>query len=374
VTRRRAGCWLVACAIALQVQPAPSATGLVGLVGRAGLPARLADAEFRALIRDFSEPDGFFSSDNLVSNEDTFQTIIPDLMRVVKPGGVYVGVGPDQNFTYIAAVKPAVVFIPDVRRGNLHMHLMYKALMEQSADRAEFLSRLFSRRRPDGLTAASTPAALFNAFAEVPASRAIFERTSADVRATLASHGFELTDEDARGIDRIRDAFFSAGPWLAYSARQPFGTRYPTFADLQIAADLSGVERAYLATEDNYQSVRALQQKNLIVPLVGNFAGPKTLRAIGAWTRERGARVTTFYASNVEQYLFQDGRWGDFAENLAALPVDGTSAFVRSCFTPCAAGIGGPRALMLLDSLPAMIQDHRAGLIRGYYDVLSRRR
>ena len=83
------------------------------------------------------------------------------------------------------------------------------------------------------------------------------------------------------------------------------------------------MERAYLATEDNYRSVRALQQKNLIVPMVGNFAGPKTLRAIGGWVaRSMAARVTTFYSSNVEQYLFQDGIWGDFAGNLATLPTD----------------------------------------------------
>ncbi len=363
--------WLLACAFALVWLPAAQT---VGRGAQAGVPARLSDAEFRSLIQDFSEPDGFFRSDNLVSNEDTFQTIIPDLQRVVKPGGVYVGVGPDQNFTYIAALKPAVVFIPDVRRGNLHMHLMYKALMEQSADRAEFLSRLFSRKRPEGLSAASSPAALFNAFAQVPASREIFDRTAAAIRAALGSHGLVLGDADARGIEFILDSFYSAGPFLTYSSAQPFGrSRYPSFAELQIATDLSGVERAYLATEDNYRSVRALQQKNLIVPMVANFAGPKTLRAIGAWVREHGARVTTFYASNVEQYLFQDGIWSDFAGNLAALPTDDTSSFIRSCFTPCASG-SGPRALMLVDSLPGMLKDYRTGLIRDYYDVLARRR
>jgi hypothetical protein len=359
------------------------AIGAVVLLGGAGgraagadvVPARLTDAEFRALIQDFSEPDGFFRSDNLVSNEDTFQTVIPELVRAVKPGGVYVGVGPDQNFTYIAAVRPAIAFIPDVRRGNLQMHLMYKALMELSPDRAGFVSRLFSRPRPDGLQADATPAALFGAFARVPASRALLERTAGEVRTALAARGFALTEADGRGIDYILDSFYSAGPYLAYSSTQPFGrSRYPTFAELQIAADLSGVQRAYLATDANYQAVRALQQRNLIVPLVGNFAGPKTLRAVGAWVRDHGARVTTFYASNVEQYLFQDGLWGGFAGNLAAMPVDETSTFIRSCFNPCAGGAYGPRAVMLLDSLAAMVKDHQDGLIRGYYDVLTRRR
>src|SRR4249919_2439063 len=140
----------IACAVAYLLVQVPSTHA------REGIPSRLTDVEFRTLITDLSEPEGRFSSDNLVSNEDTFQVVVPELQRTVKPGGVYVGVGPDQNFTYIAALKPAVVFIPDIRRGNLQMHLMYKALMEQSPDRSAFLSRLFSRKKPDGLAASAT--------------------------------------------------------------------------------------------------------------------------------------------------------------------------------------------------------------------------
>ena len=73
--------------------------------------------------------------------------------KTARPARVYLGVGPEQNFTYIAALKPAMVFIVDVRRGNLQLHLMYKALFELSADRADFVARLFSKERPAGLTA-----------------------------------------------------------------------------------------------------------------------------------------------------------------------------------------------------------------------------
>jgi hypothetical protein len=38
----------------------------------------------------------------------------------------------------------------DIRRQNMLEHLTYKALFEMSTDRADFLSRLFSRQRlPD---------------------------------------------------------------------------------------------------------------------------------------------------------------------------------------------------------------------------------
>src|SRR5580765_7779103 len=121
-----------------------------------GLPSRLSDQEFWRLSSDLSEQDGNFRSDNLVSNEQWLQHVIPDLVKTVQPGRVYLGVGPEQNFTYMAALKPAMAFIIDVRRGNLDLHVMYKALFELSADRAEFVSLLFSRPRPRGLTATST--------------------------------------------------------------------------------------------------------------------------------------------------------------------------------------------------------------------------
>ena len=112
------------------------------------LPPRLTGQEFFTLMTELSEADGFFRSDNLVSNELFMQRVIPELARTVKPGRVYLGVGPEQNFTYMATVKPAMAFIIDVRRGNLQLHLMYKALFELSVDRADFVSRLFSLKRP----------------------------------------------------------------------------------------------------------------------------------------------------------------------------------------------------------------------------------
>ena len=65
-------------------------------------------------------------------------------------GGVYIGVGPEQNFTYIARLRPSTAFIIDIRRENRSLHLLYKALFEISRDRADFVSRLFSPARPAG--------------------------------------------------------------------------------------------------------------------------------------------------------------------------------------------------------------------------------
>lgn len=370
IRRRAAVVWLT---LALIVSAAPARTFVAA---RAELPSRISDQEFWKLIDDFSEPGGYFRSDNLVSNEDTLQFVLPALAKIVKPGGVYLGVGPDQNFTYIAALDPHIAFITDIRRGNLQEHLMYKALFELSADRAEFLSRLFSRKRPAGLDSASSPEDLFLSFGKVEPNRALYEENLQAIKDLLVKkHGFKLTADDIAGIEYVYENFFGAGPYLAY-AQGNFpgrGMRYPTYEDLQIATDGTGQNRSYLGTEASFRALKTFEERNLLVPIVGNFAGPKALRAVGAYLKVHDASVSVFYLSNVEQYLFGDGIWADFARNIEALPLDETSTFIRSCFNGCASPTSS-RAVMLLDSMPALLKDYRDGKIRSYTDVLWRSR
>lgn len=311
------------------------------------LPARLSDTEFWKLIGDLSEPGGSFRSDNLLSNEVWLQRVIPDLLAVARPGRVYVGVGPEQNFTYIAALKPAMVFITDVRRGNLDLHLMYKALFELSADRAEFVSRLFSRKRPEGLTTDSSVREIFQAYATVAPDETLFEQNVAAITNHLVkTRGFALEPEDVPGIRYVYEYFGRYGPDLTYwmSGGGGFGRggrNAPTYADLMVATDAAGTLRSYLASEENFNVLKTLHSKNLFVPVVGNFAGPKALRAVGAWLKERHAMVTAFYLSNVEQYLNMDGIWMDFCRNASALPIDETSQFIRSFRSSGGPGFGG---------------------------------
>src|ERR1700730_18181415 len=133
-------------------------------VAGAALSSRLTDQEFWKIATDASEPNGYFRSDNLTSNELWFQHVIPDLVQRTHPGGVYLGVGPEQNYTYIAAVRPEMAISFDIRRGNMLLQLMYKAIFELSTDRADFVSMLFSKPRPNGLGPNVTVDELFDAF------------------------------------------------------------------------------------------------------------------------------------------------------------------------------------------------------------------
>jgi hypothetical protein len=318
-------------AIALALAVLVSATWS-GAVQRAELPARLTDQEFWKLSEQLSEPNGSFRSDNLLSNEAGLQYVIPDLLARLGQGGVYMGVGPEQNFTYIAALKPKVAFIVDVRRGNRDLHLMYKALFEMAADRADFLALLFSRRRPEGLSTSSTVGEIFAAYEAAQPDSDYYRQNSAKIRDLLVkTHGLPLTDEEVQGVQYVYDNFFQFGPGINYSSSTSGRGGGPgTYSTLMSRTDLVGEARSYLATEAHFNVLKDLEARNMLVPVVGNFAGPKAIRAVGAWIKERGAIVSAFYLSNVESYLGRDGLGPTFCQNVATLPFDDKSTLIRS--------------------------------------------
>jgi hypothetical protein len=326
------------------------------------LPSRLSDDEYWKLIVACSEPGGVFQSDNLVSNERLFQQVLPSLQKM-KRGGVYLGVAPDQNFTYILALEPKIAFIVDIRRGNLLAHLMYKALFEISADRGEFLSRLFARPKPKSVPADAPASELFDAFRLAPTSDALQrESLKAIEEQLMRHHGFPLTEEDLAGIAYVHGMFVQFGPDLTYSSSTGRGGRnMPTYAELQSSVDPSGRNRAYVGSEEQFRAMKAFETRNLLVPVVGDFAGPKALRAVGRYLADHGATVSVFYTSNVEQYLFQNGVWRDFYGNVAVLPQDESSVFLRSA-----------RGMDVVDPMAGLLKEVAEGHIRSYVDVTMR--
>jgi len=342
------------------------------------LPGRLTDEQFWQIVSSFSEPGGYFRSDNFLSNEGTYQRIIPTVKKRVRPGGVYLGVGPEQNFTYIVALEPKMAFIVDIRRQNMLEQLLYKALMEMSADRAEFLSRLFARPRPAGVGADSSPDTLKRTFQASEASLSLFNRNLHEIWTHLVEkHGFELSAEDEKSIRYVYDAFFESGPDLSYMFLGSLGGGWgmPTYGDLMTETDGAGRNWSFLSTEDHFRTLQDLQKRNLIVPVVGDFAGDKALRSVGRYVREHNAILTTFYTSNVEQYLFQQGDdWKHFYGNVAALPLDANSSFIRFVLNGRGFGLGrtfGSRSSTLSCSIRDVVKAFNAGKIRGYYDVIE---
>jgi hypothetical protein len=367
---------LLALAAVLTVRPS-------GRLTAETLPARLSDQEFWHLVTDFSEPNGYFRSDNFLSNELAYQLVIPTLTARLAPGGVYMGVGPEQNFTYIAALRPKLAFIVDIRRGNLDEHLLYKAFIEMSKDRADFLSRLFARPRPADLAGTARVDELMTAYEQATPSQTLFDQNLQAARDWLVTHHtLPLTDDDVKGLEYVYSAFFENGPGLNYSFVNGGGFgrggTFPTYAELMTATDGAGEQRSYLASEQNFRILSELESNNAIIPVVGNFAGPKALRAVGRYLRDHNATVSALYTSNVEMYLFQQANdWKQFYGNVATLPVNETSTFIRSVsnrgrpFQLQTTTVPGARASTRLCAIADLIHAYQAGGVGGYNDVIA---
>jgi hypothetical protein len=287
---------------------------------RGTLPLYLSDEAFWTLVTSLSEVPGTFShSDNLVSNE----ILIPHTVRQLRPrGGVYIGVGPEQNFSYIARLEPAMAFIIDIRQENRNLHLLYKALFELSADRVGFVSRLFSRdlaARPGG---DGSVHALFEALHGSGPSSEMLATTRAAVRDRLLGiHRLPLSAADLESIDYTLTAFYRDGPDIAYRPLRPSRERQPSYQALMTAPDFGGHSRSYLSSDGAFRFIKTRHEKNLIVPVVGDFGSSQgAISRVGEYIRRHGTLVSAFYGSNVQTYL-SNQQLIAFCRNLAELPV-----------------------------------------------------
>jgi hypothetical protein len=149
-----------------------------------------------------------------------------------------------------------------------------------------------------------------------------------------------LSDADAAAITRMMLAFRSAGPHNMKGS----GDKNLTYVQAMTAADLTGGQQGFLASEENYRVVRDLQRRNLVLPVVGDFAGEKALVSVGRYLREHDAVVNVFYVSNVERYLYEQpgDRRQRFYANVAALPLDSSSTFIRSVTRDISTRLGIP--------------------------------
>jgi hypothetical protein len=337
---------------------------------RAQAPRSLSDSAFVQLIAQLSEPSGYFDTDNLISNEDSYLHPISTIRRIGVNGGAYIGVGPDQNFSYIAAVRPHVAFIVDIRRDNLLHHLLLKAAFALARNRVEYLCLLFGRAAPADTTGwgARDIIAVLAYVDGAKADTSVRSRVRNRVRATSP----RLAPEDLTTIGRFHATFIAQGPNLRFNTfgRAP-APYYPDYRRLLTETDREGRRASYVAREADFQFVKSLEDRNLVIPVVGNFGGPKALNAVGDWLRAHQERVTAFYTSNVEQYLFRDGLFGNFARSVARLPRDPRGVMIRSYFQGGhPANVSGYHATQITQYLERFVAI-ASNTTLGYYGLVT---
>ena len=315
---------------------ATALVAVVALVGvRATLPAPQPRTTFAAEIASLSEPGGYFDTDNLISNERSYLEVLSDLDAKNVRGGVYIGVGPDQNFSYIAHVKPSIAFILDIRRDNLLLHLLFKALFEQSHTRVEYLAHLFGRPVPaDANSWRGAPIARIVEYIDKSEAEAKHvDELRGRIDRVVKGFGVPLSEKDLANIDRFHRRFIESGLDLQFQSFNRYSqSYYPTYRDLLLAADRAGRQANYLAAEDRFQFVKSLQDRDRIIPVTGDLSGPSALVAIGRTMSEKGQTLSAFYASNVEFYLERQGAYLRFVNNLGRVPHTNRSVIIRSIF------------------------------------------
>lgn len=339
-------------------------------------------AEFARLSREFSEEGGYFFSDNFTSNESAYLHILPKLKQHGATGGAYIGVGPEQNFTYIARVRPQIAFIVDIRRQAVIQHLLYKAVFHHARNPAQFLALLLSRPmdRAGAPQKGASLGDMLEYFVEAPTNDDVFAQNLVRITRTIQDEfRFPLTAEDKRDLEYVYRAFWRGG--LGVGFRFPgmptggfYGQRFPALGDLIVSTDAAGHPGNFLAIEADYAFVRRLHLQNRIIPVVGDFGGAKALRSIARYLRENGYTLTLYYTSNVEQFLFDGALFQNFAESIRQMPLTHRSMILRAArlggrIHP--AYIPGHRMAPLLERIPVFLKDYDAGVYESYWDLIS---
>ena len=336
----------------------------------------LSAAEFSRLVRDLSEDGGYFRSDNFTSNETSYLHVVGKLRELGATGGAYIGVGPEQNFTYIAKVRPRIAFIIDIRRQAIIQHLMFKAIFQLASNRTQYLSLLLSKPLPkDKAPSPDGPVnEILSFFSQAQADDRTYAANLAAIRKAIKEDfQVQLSDTDQASLDYVYKNFRDDGLDIAYRMEGSRGGWFPSLKELIVQPDQHDKLGNFLATKEDYEFVRDLHRKNLIIPVVGDFAGKKALAAIGDYLRKGSFTVTAFYTSNVEQYLFQNGVFTGFAENIRKLPLTDKSLFIRAVpntrFTH-PAQLSGHRTTTLLQQMTIFLKDFDEGRYQTYTDLV----
>ncbi len=338
-------------------------------------PDGLSATEFSRLVRETSEEGGYFFSDNLISNETPYLTVVDKLRQLATTGGAYIGVGPEQNFTYIAKLRPRIAFIVDIRRQAMIQHMMYKAIFHLSSNRLQFLSRWLSKPLLKNAPSPDDSIDILLAyFSKTPADDQVYAANLVAIRKAIQEDfQFQLSVRDQASLEYVFKSFRESGLNTAFQLNGWPDSEFPTLGEVILQPDPHGKFGNFLATGEEYDFVRGLHSKNLIIPVVGDFGGKKALAGIGDYLRKSGLTVTAFYASNVEQYLFEDGSFSTFANNVRKLPITDQSLFIRWVYQRYyhPARMEGQRSTSLLERMSVFLKDFDAGKYQNYVDLIT---
>jgi hypothetical protein len=328
--------------------------------------------EFRRLFA-LSQPGDKFISDNVVSNETSLLQPAAELVAV--HGGAYIGVGPEQNYTYIALSRPEIAFILDLRRDNALLHLLYKTLFDMATSRVQFLCLLFGRPYDSKLEPEPNAHAdaLLAAVDRVEQDRAWFDRQHGLLIERLRSYGLGLSSADIQRIDHMHELFFLKQLEIRFELHKNSWRKYPSLGSLLLLRTPHG-QGTFVDSNDAFQFVQNLHRRHRIVPLVGDVSERQPLGTIADELARRVLSLRAFYISNVEQYLLGRPNFTGWLGNLRRLPHDEQSILLR-CYLdqgrPHPRQEPGRRTTSLAHRLGVFLESTKDGPPRSYFALVT---
>ena len=350
----------------------PLWTACQGQEGQSNYPKQneTSLSPFGSLVDELSGEPGYFDTDNLISNESSYLHAIGQLQDRSIQGGAYLGVGPDQNFSYIAHIQPQIAFIVDIRRDNMLLHLLYKAIFELSENRIEFLCNLFGRQLVSDDTESNgwEVTDLLEILDSKPRLPGKGNELSRQVAQKINQFGVNLSEDDMATIYRFHQIFMEKGPSLRFTSHNR-GPRpyYPTYQQLMLEHDKNGEFANFLSREQHFRYLKEMHESDLIIPVVGNFSSPDAIPAVAEYLKGQGYTLSAFYTSNVEYYLMYQRQFTLFLDNIKQLPFDENSIVIRSYFnryrTPHPETVPGYASTQLIQSITSMLKHPDASYV-----------
>ncbi len=194
-------------------------------------------------------------------------------------GGIYLGVGAEQNYLFAGWARPEVLLLADFDQWVVDVHFIHSVLMQDSPDPVTFVERWSKAQRGK--------------------ARELLTRAVADAatrKRVLEMHNITQPGVYSKLINQQ----------VGYRGR-----KIPT----------------WLTDPEQYEHLAGLYRSGHARAVRGDFTGRKTLAGLAAAARALDLPVRTIYLSNVEDYFHYSSGLG---QNLLAQPIDERSILLRT--------------------------------------------
>lgn len=219
-------------------------------------------------------------------------------------GGCYIGVGTDQNFSFIAKAKSDYAWLMDFDPVIVKVNLIHLYLLNISKDYEEF-KNFWARKN------------------EKKSFELVKQKFSSDKDWKMIEKAWEVSHRNFSGVeDRLNELNFMS---------RKFGL--VTFSN----------------NTDEFLFLKKKVSENKIVAVNGDLTGSKSMRNISKLANSLGCKIRILYLSNAEEYFRYPE---DMRENFISLPTDEKGIVIRTMTSGTKQFLGYPDGEKFEDSFP----------------------